>query len=91
MKEKAAESLDKELKSKFGTEYTAIDLINHCMEQGLMTPKSTEDYNIKNDFIKIKEELVKDGEYKSDLSIQMDMAATRNCSPGRIYGLTRYL
>ena len=93
MYEEAAANLDKAIKKQLGEDYTTEDLLRFQMDEGLVTPRSTGDYNLKHDFLKIKEaqEGLPKRDKMSDRQINDKLAAENNCSIGKLYEITRGL
>ena len=89
----AAENIEKAAKSALGEDYTVEEFLRFQMKEGLITPKSTEEYNIKNEFLQIKEGQVylPEKDQLSDRQINDHIAATTNSSMSRVYGITRDL
>lgn len=89
MFEEAAENL--ELAMQPLGEITFEEMLRFQMENGLVTPKSVAEYNLKNEFEKIREaqkDLPKE-EQKSNRKIADELAAKNNCSMSRMYNITR--
>ena len=93
MYEEAAANLDKAIKKQLGENYTTEDLLRFQMHEGLVTIKTVPDYNLKHEFIKIKENQsdLPEKEQKSNRQINSDLAANNNCSLDRMYLITRGL
>jgi len=91
MYEEAAANLDKAIKDKLGEDYTTEDLLRFQMDEGLVTPDTTGDYNLKNKFMRIKEAQVDlpKKEQMSDRKINDQLASETNSSLSRVYAVTR--
>jgi len=91
MYEKAAENLDKAIKSELGENYTTEDLLRLQMDKKLITPKSAAEYNLRNEFAQIKDQQqsLPVEEQQSVRSIASELASKNNCSLSRVIVITK--
>ncbi|RKY66118.1 MAG: hypothetical protein DRP97_08380 [Candidatus Latescibacterota bacterium] len=91
MYEEAAEIFLKQVRDELGEDYTMEQLLRFQMDMELITPKTTGDYLLKEEFREILA-AQKDKPKKEQLSrrkINDDIAARHNMAYSSVYNLTR--
>ena len=85
---KFAEDVEKEL----GDNYDFEKLLKFQMNIGMLTPKTLDEYNLRNDFKERREyqKTLPKKQRKSNRQLTDDMAAENNCSWSRMFNIVRY-
>jgi hypothetical protein len=94
MYKEAAEHLANELEDKLGNDYTPEqleELLRAQMDLGLITPKTTGDYNLKKKIAQIRKEQKKlpQEERISNRQINEEIAGSMNLSYTTVYNIAR--
>ena len=91
MYEQAAMDLEQAVKSELGENYTTEDLIRLQMEKGLITPKTTAEFNIRNEVARMKSEneALPPDQQRSFRKIADELAVRHNCSITRIHDIAK--
>lgn len=97
MYKKAAEKFAKEAENKLGTDFETPEaymeaLLKIQMQEGMLSPKGLDEYNLRNEFLerKDKQESLPVKERKSNRGITDDMSAENNCSFSRMFSVVRH-
>ena len=91
MYEEAADNFAEELEKNLGKDYSVEDLLRFQMDIGLITPKTTGDYNVKKKIAQIREyqKQLPEEDRLSNRQINEDIAGSMNLSYTTVYNLTR--
>lgn len=91
MYEEAAQNFAEELENKLGKDYSVEDLLRFQMDVGLITPKTTGDYNVKKKIAQMREDQknLPEDERISNRQINEEIAGSMNLSYTTVYNLTR--
>jgi len=93
MYEEAADNFAKELEDQLGKDYTVEDLLRFQMDLGLITPKTTNDYNVKKKIVRMRSEqkTKPENERLSNQQINDEIACSMNVSYSTVYNMTKGL
>ena len=93
MYEEAADNFAKDLENKLGKDYTVEDLLRYQMDIGLITPKTTSDYNVKKKIVQMREAQkgLPHKERLTNRQINDEIACSMNVSYSTVYNMTKGL